>query len=136
MKNKKAAIAIFVIPLVLIILLDNKSVTLTAEKDIKQSTLVLNNPNLLSSTIKSIHEKFYVNGVSVGIVDNELNQGIPGRKDSEFPLNIRFPRAALNFVPPADSMVTIKTEGEVDYTNLVGKGQIIIGSKASVHLQK
>jgi LEA14-like dessication related protein len=97
-------------------------INLSAEKNLKllavdtsgymiQSVIVLNNPNLLSATVKTIRERFSIDNVLVGVIDNELNQGIPGRKESEFPVNIRFPKNILEAV--ADTHTTVKIKSSV-----------------------
>ena len=101
-----------------------------------QAIIRLNNPNLLSSTIKSIHEKFYLNGVAIGIVDNELNQGIPGLKETAFPTSIRFRSSDYQQALTVDSAHTgkavITVDGEILFQNLFTSGKINVHQSAPV----
>jgi hypothetical protein len=147
MKNKLIPLLIFIIPLILIIYLNRGDINLSAEKNLKllavdtsgymiQSVIVLNNPNLLSATVKTIRERFSIDNVLVGVIDNELNQGIPGRKESEFPVNIRFPKNILEAVADthttADGTGELTTEGEVIYSTMTGQGTVKIKSSVTV----
>ncbi len=89
------------------------------------STLHLSNPNLLSSTIVNLHEEVKLNGVTVAILTQELNQGIPGRKETTFPLSVRFTNAdwqaaVKDSVVPAALPVTIS--GTLTYHNVMSSG--------------
>lgn len=93
-----------------------------------QSVIKLQNDNLLSSTIVNIDEKFYVNEELVSIMHLEFNQGIPGRKTTEFPLMVRFDGENLKNFPLNDTTAGPKTlivrvEGEVEYKNFIGGGK-------------
>jgi LEA14-like dessication related protein len=91
-----------------------------------KSVLHLYNPNLLSSTIKKVHERFIINGVLVGELDNEINQGIPGRKETEFPVSIRFTKEQYDSVIGNTPLIpaTIQVEGEVVYNNFTSSGEV------------
>ena len=101
------------------------------------SVIRLKNPNLLSSTIKIIHEKFYLNGILLGIIDNELNQGIPGLKVTEFPASIRFNsfdyQNALNRDSLNASHAVVMVEGEIQFQNLFISGKITIHQSAPIN---
>ena len=101
-----------------------------------QEVIHLSNPNLLSSTIKTIHEKIYLNGILLGILDNELSQGIPGLKDTEFPVSIRFSNADYQRAVGTDSLgvhnVAVTIEGEIQFQNLFKSGKIEIHQSAPV----
>lgn len=89
------------------------------------SVLRLDNPNLLSSTLVSLHEEFKLNNVTVAIITQELNQGIPGRKETALPLSIRFTtadmQAAVNdSVLPKSLPLTIT--GKLEYHNVMSSG--------------
>src|SRR5688572_4791668 len=103
------------------------------------SVIHLYNPNLLSSTIKTIDEKIFINGKQIGELNNALAQGIPGRKETSFPVNIRFPK---NEIPSfyTDSAgqfqkIEITMKGEIIFENLFGGGKILIDQKDSVDVQ-
>ncbi len=149
MNSKRVGFIIFIISLVALYFLNRKDVTLEAQNGFElqtispngvelKSVIHLNNTNLLSSTIKNIHEKFYINGTLVGIIDNEINQGIPGRKVTDFPVSIRFSKDDLNKTLPLDSStgsksedaVKVSAEGEITFQNLIGGGDIKIHTVA------
>ncbi len=60
--------------------------------------------------VKSIHEEFRINGKVLGILDQEINQGIPGRKESSFPVSIRFGEDEFNRAIGGDSANTNKAK--------------------------
>ena len=102
-----------------------------------KSVLHLNNPNLLSSTIKTISEKYFIEGREVALMNMEINQGIPGRKETSFPVNVRFSKADLQSIFPNDTLTSyIKAEvtvtGEITFQNVVGSGTITVNQKDSV----
>ena len=101
--------------------------TISATGGELQSTIVLKNPNLLSSTIKTIHEKFYLNGVLLGIIENDLNQGIPGLKETEFPVSIRFMNVdyqkGLDAITTHNPDTIIKVTGQIEFQNLFKSGK-------------
>ena len=149
MNSKRVGFIIFIILLVALYFLNRKDVTLEAQNSFElqtispngvelKSVIHLNNPNLLSSTIKNIHEKFYINGTLVGIIDNEINQGIPGRKVTDFPVDSRFSKDDLNKIVPSDSTtassnersIKVSADGEITFQNLVGGGDIKIHTVA------
>lgn len=89
------------------------------------STLRLHNPNFLSSTLVTLHEEYKLNNVTVAILNQELNQGIPGLKESAFPLSIRFTTADLqaavkDSIFPASLPLTIA--GKLEYHNVMNSG--------------
>ena len=99
-----------------------------------QEVIRLNNPNLLSSTIKSLHEKIYLNGALLGILDNELSQGIPGLKESEFPVSIRYSNSDIQKILGTDSIpagkLEVTIEGDIQFQNLFTSGKITIHQSA------
>lgn len=100
-----------------------------------QGVIVLNNPNILSSTIKNIHEKFYINGILLGILDNEINQGIPGRKETEFPVSIRFSNTDYQNAVAADTTHPVNTlvvTGTIEYQNLFKPGKAEVNQSVSI----
>ena len=105
-----------------------------------QGVLVLNNPNLLSSTIKGVHEKFYLNGILLGILENDLNQGIPGLKETEFPISIRFSNADYQKGLDVDANHNLDTiitvTGEVEYQNLFKSGSAKVEQSAVITHEK
>src|SRR3954468_2183285 len=85
------------------------------------SVIHLHNPNLLSSTIKVVNENFFINGSPIGSFKMELNQGIAGMKDSEFPISIRFTKEDYAKALQHDSLtkaLTLSMDGEIDFQNL------------------
>ena len=100
----------------------------------------LKNSNLLSSTIKTIHEKFYLNGVLLGILDNELNQGIPGLQTTEFPAKIRVSQQDFLHALGPDSLnpghADIRVEGEIVFQNLFTSGKIDIHQTGKITNEK
>jgi LEA14-like dessication related protein len=133
-----------------VILFNRKDVMLSANGNFKlvkisdagyelQSVIHLQNPNWLSSTIKTVHENFYINNKSVGEINMELNQGIPARKETSFPLGIRFTTTDLQKVFFPDSVippfVLITATGEILFQNLSGGGKINVNEKDSVAIQ-
>jgi LEA14-like dessication related protein len=141
MNSKNIGIIVFIVLLALVIVFNRGDVTLVQQNNftlspisangyVLQSEIHLNNPNILSCTVKSIHEKFSVNGKVLGILDQEINQGIPGRKESIFPVNIRFSKQDYYAAAGSDSTqpnnVTIKVEGKIEFTKVIGGGEIEI----------
>lgn len=151
MNKRRIGLVVFVVLAAAVVLLNRKDVILTSGGNFKllkitsegyelQSVIHIQNPNWLSSTIKSLHENFYINGKSVGEVNLELNQGIPGRKETSFPLSIRFTALDLNKIFASDSMLPDKVEvsaaGEIIFQNLSGSGKITVDEKDSVTIQR
>lgn len=104
-----------------------------------QSVIKLQNDNLLSSTIMNIDEKFYINDELVSIMHQEFNQGIPGRKTTEFPLMVRFDGKDLNNFPLNDTTagtktLVIKVEGEIEYRNFIGGGKTRIERQDTINV--
>ena len=101
---------------------------ISATGDEYKSFIHLNNPNLLSSTIKTIHEKYSVNGITIAVFNMELNQGIPGLKETGFPVSVRFTKDDYSNAVHADSTmhekVDVVIEGEIAFENLFSKGTI------------
>ena len=110
--------------------------TISASGGELQAVIKLNNPNLLSSTIKTIHERFTLNGMVLGIIDNELNQGIPGLKETEFPTSIRFSSIDYQKALSLDSLHSdhpvLTVDGEIEYQNLFKSGKIMVHQSAPV----
>lgn len=107
-----------------------------AESGLELSSIIhLYNPNLLSSTIKRIHEQFLINGIVVGELDNEINQGIPGRKETEFPVSIRFSKEdyekIMATIPIKDSIIVTIT-GEIVYNSFTSSGDVKVNQAYSI----
>jgi LEA14-like dessication related protein len=102
--------------------------------------IVLNNPNLLSSTIKTVHEKFYLNGILLGILDNEISQGIPGMKETEFPVSIRFSNSDYQKGLDADaehhSDTIVMVSGDIEFQNLFKSGKAEVKQSAVIKHEK
>lgn len=92
------------------------------------STIHLYNPNLLSITINRVHEKFLVKGKLMGELDVILSQGIPGLRETEFPVNIRFSRELLDKAMAGDSssVMHVAIDGEITYEHFVSGGTLKI----------
>jgi LEA14-like dessication related protein len=144
MKIRSAGLVITLVLLLVLIFLNREEVQMMKQTDFTwnrisasgyqlSSVIHLNNPNLLSSTIKTINEKLFINGQEVGELDNELNQGIPGRKETSFPVAIRFAKdevADLN----TTGKIEIRMKGEIVFDNLFGGGKTLINQKDSVYV--
>ena len=103
-----------------------------------KSTLRLHNPNLLSSTIENIYQEYRINGTLVGILDMGLEQGIPGRKETEFPIGLRFTDKDLVRIMALDSAakeVQVKVTGEVVFSNFIGGGTVKVDETHPVLLE-
>ena len=105
-----------------------------------QGVILLKNPNLLSSTIKSIHEKFYLNGILLGILENDISQGIPGLKESEFPISIRFSNTdyqkALSIDTTHHSDSVIMVTGDIEFQNLFNSNKAEVKQSAVITHEK
>lgn len=103
---------------------------ISATGDQYSSIIHLKNPNLLSSTIKTIHEKYSINGVTIAVFTMEINQGIPGLKETEFPINVRFSKEDYANAVHTDSIILsdiqVLIDGEITFENLASKGEIKI----------
>ncbi|MFN8288325.1 MAG: LEA type 2 family protein [Chitinophagales bacterium] len=149
MKKRLIGIGIAFAALLVVMLLNKKEVTVVKQNNFAlkpigssgvelSSTLSLNNPNLLSSTIQTIHEKYSINGYTLGALDIELSQGISGRKTTDFPVAVRFSRADLLNAMNGDSLTTqapLHITGEIIYKNFTGGGTIKIDLNDSIKLQ-
>ncbi len=147
MKKRIGGVLLLVILFLGIVLLNRKGVQLQSQHGSQLRRLSasgyelvtvadFNNPNLLSSTLISLHEKFYINGKSVGILHMEPEQGIPGRKVTSFPVSLRIPASDLEHVL-ADSSVPIvllNIEGEIAYRNFTGGGKMNVQISDSVRI--
>lgn len=147
MNSKYIGWLVFIVLLLLVVLLNRGSISLTGQDSfvlqplsstgyVLQSEIHLNNPNLLSGTVKSIHEEFRLNGVLLGVLDQEINQGIPGRKESGFPVSIRFAKEDYDRAIRRDSSTAakpaIKVEGNIVYSNLISGGEIRVNQVSEV----
>ena len=141
MNFRKAGLGITVVIVIALFLLNRKDVTLvkqdsfelhaiSATGDEYKSIIHLHNPNLLSSTIKTIKEKYSVNGFQIGELNTELNQGIPGLKETSFPVSIRFSKddyyKAVHYDTAMQEKVDVLIEGEISFQNFTGGGIIKI----------
>jgi|GEM_PF-1866408 len=95
-----------------------------------QSLIILKNNNLLSSTIQNLDEKFYLNDTLISIMHMELQQGIPGIKETTFPIMVRFNMDSLNEFDAH----SIRAEGNADYKNFTGGGNMKLNANAVVKL--
>ncbi len=145
MNHKRIGLFISLVLAVAVILLNRKDVVLSSQSEFKlvkisttgyelQSVIHFQNPNLLSATIKSIDEDFYINSVKAGVLSIEINQGIPGRKETSFPVSVRFTTDDWERIF-SDSLVHAKVEvnvkGEINFQNLTGSGKITVNEKQS-----
>lgn len=102
-----------------------------------QSVIRLYNPNFLSSTVQVIHEDFRLNGHLIGVLKMQINQGIPGQKNTEFPLTIRFDKEAFYKVFPQDTLienspVEVYAQGDITYRNFTGGGELKVNAKDTI----
>ncbi len=148
MKIKRVGLVMAVVLGVVLFFLNRSDVTLTKQDTFSvtpigntgyqlKSVLHLHNPNLLSSTIKTISEKFYIEGREVAILNTEISQGIPGLKETTFPVTVRFSKADLLRIFLNDSLLTnfkaeINIIGEITFENLMSSGKIPVNQKDSV----
>lgn len=147
MKIRKAGLVVVGILLIVLFIFNRKDVELSRQDEFilhpisasggeLQSVIHLNNPNLLSSTIKTIHEDFYLNGILLGTLDNQLNQGIPGRKETEFPVNIRFINEDYRKAISGDSLnaarAVVTVTGKIVFDNLMSGGHIEVHQQGSI----
>lgn len=95
-----------------------------------QSVIKLKNNNLLSSTIQNLDEKFYLNDTLIFIMHMELQQGIPGMKETTFPIMVRFNMDSLSEF----DTFNIRAEGNADYKNFTGGGNLQLKAAATVKL--
>ncbi|HLP53090.1 MAG TPA: LEA type 2 family protein [Chitinophagales bacterium] len=147
MDIKKAGLVIVGVLLVGLFLFNRSDVSLTKQDAFTitpigangyelHSTLHFYNPNLLSSTIKEISENFYINGRSIAIMKMEIAQGIPGRKETSFPVTVRFNRNDLKQLFPDSAVGLVKGEvsvtGEITFSNMFGGGKISVEQNDSL----
>lgn len=103
-----------------------------------KSVITFNNPNLLSSTIQTINEQFFIEGREVARMNIDLQQGIPGRKETSFPVNVRFSKSDLLRIFGTDSLIPAKAEvevtGEIAFKNMLNGGKILVNQKDSLSL--
>jgi LEA14-like dessication related protein len=147
MKKRLGGLLLLVALFIGIVLLNRADVELKSQNGVElrrlsssgfelETTAEFNNPNLLSSTLTKLHEKFFINGKGVGILNMELEQGIPGRKVTSFPVSLRIPVADLKDVIADSSQqsVLLEIEGEVEYRNFTSGGKIKVQVRDSVVL--
>ncbi len=154
MNFRRAGLVIVIVIMVALFFLNRKDVTLVKQDNfsvtpigetgyLMSSVLRLNNPNLLSSTIKIISQKYFIEGREVALMNVEVNQGIPGMKETSFPVNVRFSKEDLLDIFPKDSTLcwysagsTIKAEviitGEITFANMMSSGKISVNQKDSI----
>ncbi len=141
MNLRKAGLVITIVLVAALFLLNRKDVTFARQDNFEvqsisatgaefKSVIHLHNPNLLSSTIKSIDEKFSINGIQIAQLNIELSQGIPGLKETAFPVSVRFIKEDYYKAIRADSIMPenaeVLMEGEINFENLTGAGKIKI----------
>ncbi len=151
MNIRRFTIVFMLVLLGILFLLNRKDVTLTKQDGFEvssignegyllKSVIHLHNPNLLSSTVKTVSESFYLNGNKIAILNMELNQGIAGMKDAEFPITVRFGRADIETLLTDTLLHTIKTginvKGEIQFQNLFNSGSIAVEQQDFVTISK
>ncbi len=147
MKKRLGGLLLLVALFIGIVLLNRADVELKSQNGVElrrlsssgfelETNAEFNNPNLLSSTLTRLHEKFFINGKSVGILNMELEQGIPGRKVTSFPVSLRIPVSDLMDVisDSRQQSVLLEIEGEVEYRNFTSGGKIKVQVRDSVIL--
>lgn len=148
MNFKRVGILIAVVLAIGIYFLNRAEITLTKQDAFSvtpigetgyllKSVLHLNNPNLLSSTIKTITEKYFIEGREVARMNMDISQGIPGLKETSFPVNVRFSKTDLQNIFPDDTVIQdikaqVTVTGEITFQNVVGGGTITVNQKDSV----
>jgi hypothetical protein len=148
MNFRKIGLLGFLIILVAIYFLNRSDLQVTTQNNFSSapignagyelnSVLVIKNPNLLSSTIKTITESYFIEGREVARMNIDLDRGIPGLKETSFPINVRFGKADLERVFGTDTIArTIKAEvavtGEITYRNMMNGGKTLVNIKDSV----
>lgn len=142
MNFRRAGLVITILVAVTLLVLNRKQVTLVRQTDfvLKKITtngyelswiITMHNPNLLSSTIQKINEKVIVDGTELSELHLELSQGIPGTKETSFPVSIRFENTDVTF----DTLsFPILLKGEISFSNLTGGGVIRVNESDTVHL--
>jgi LEA14-like dessication related protein len=149
MKNRLIGILIAVLIGAVLILMNREELQLASQspfllKQINgtgyelQSQLKLYNPNLLSSTVQEIHETFKLNGTTAAILNMQVEQGIAGRKETSFPVMVRFDKATFEKVFP-DSVLTgtevpVEITGEITYKNFTVSGVVNVSIKDKAHI--
>lgn len=98
-----------------------------------QSVLKFNNPNLLSATILSVHETYSINNKEIAILHHDLQQGIPGRKESSIPVAVRFSTDDVIVEPGTKCLLTIN--GIIQYKSMFGEGEIPVVLSDSIIIQ-
>ncbi len=103
------------------------------------SVITVQNPNLLSSTIKEISEKFYLEGREVAVLKIELERGIPGLKETAFPVSVRFSKSDLAKFAGNDTTrrilnAEVLVTGQISFQNLMSSGTTIVNQKDSVSI--
>jgi LEA14-like dessication related protein len=147
---RKISLAVVAVLVLIVIAFNRKQVQLTAQTNFElqpigtagfelKTVIHLKNPNLLSSTIKSINENFYFNGNLVGEIENEISQGIPGLKETAFPISIRLGKDGLLQNAERDSMqhqlkLNILTKGKIVFENLTGGGTIEVNQTDTIFI--
>ena len=141
MNFRKAGLVITIVLVAAIFLLNRKDVTLAKQDNFElnavsttgaefKSVIHLHNPNLLSSTIKIIDEKFSINGIQIAQLSIDMSQGIPGLKETAFPVSVRFSKEDYYNAVRTDSTMSenaeVLIEGEINFENLTGNGTIKI----------
>ncbi len=95
------------------------------------------NPNLLSSTIVSIDEEIFVNGIAAGQINLQPEQGIPGLKNTTLPVMLRFSKDKVDLSMCGNGQkVLLDLSGKIVYRNLTGGGNIDVNFSDSVLVKK
>jgi LEA14-like dessication related protein len=140
MNKRITGVLIVLVLLGVVFLLNRKDVNLVKQDNAElqplstsgselKSVIHFYNPNFLSVTINRIHERFFVNGTQIGELDVLINQGIAGRKESEFPVSIRFSKDDYNGIIAGDSLTkhpVVIVEGEITSQNFTNEKKIAV----------
>ena len=148
MNIRKAGFVIIGVLLVALYFLNRKDIELVKQDSFTvtpignsgyqlSSTIHINNPNLLSSTIKTISEKFFIEGKEVALLNIELERGIPGLKETSFAVNVRFSKNDLQPIFLDDTLLTsvkatISVTGDINFQNLMTGGKTSFTQKDSI----
>ena len=89
---------------------------------ILSSNITFHNPNFLSATIQEINLNIAAGGVPVARFQHLPEQGIPGKKDSNFPITVRYETNDSTTV--TESKITVT--GFVTYRNFSRSDTILI----------
>ncbi len=138
MNFRKAGLYIAILIGIVLVMLNRQPVQLTKQDKFICSRISssgyeikwvmhLRNANLLSSTIQQVKQRLSLEGKELANLQLDLNQGIPGRKETVFPVSVRF-EADSNFSINGKQVLL---KGEITYSNLTGGGTIRVNELSS-----